>query len=397
VKEMNAKIGIITAVVVAIVVALGFSRGLFSGKTATGQANASMGTGETAGGNNQIILAEQVSASGSRFPKNPNTNIDYTGKELSEIYLAGGCFWGVETFMSRIYGVADVTSGYANGRTDNPSYEDVSYKNTGHAETVHVRYDPERVDLKTLLNHYFTIIEPTVLNRQGNDRGTQYRTGIYYTDKADLAVISEVVKEEQTRHDEPIVTEVTPLLRYDPAEEYHQDYLEKNPDGYCHIDFSSLEEPQVKVDPNDYVKPDESILKKNLTDLQYRVTQKNATERAFTSELYDIKEAGIYVDIVTGEPLFSSRDKFDSGTGWPSFTSPITPEVVQDLSDNSAGMERMEVRSRVGDSHLGHVFEDGPADKGGLRYCINGASLRFIPKAEMANEGYGKFLPLVEE
>ncbi len=394
---MNAKNWIITAVVVALLVALGLRSGLFSRKPASIQSDASAGTGASSILQDQDIQAEQVSTSTSRFPKNPNTHINYAGKDLKEIYFAGGCFWGVETYMSRIYGVADVTSGYANGTTDNPSYEDVIYKNTGHAETVHVRYDPDLVDLHTLLTHYFAIIDPTLLNQQGNDRGTQYRTGIYYTDMDDMAVINEFMREEQTRHDEPIVTEVTPLRRYDLAEEYHQDYLEKNPNGYCHIDFSTLEEPQISVDPKAYAKPEDAVLINTLTREQYDVTQKGRTERAFTSELNTIKEPGIYVDIVTGEPLFSSRDKYDSGTGWPSFTAPITPEVVRDWLDYSAGMQRMEVRSRVGDSHLGHVFEDGPVDKGGLRYCINGASLRFIPKAQMADEGYGKYLPLVEE
>ena len=397
---MNAKKWIIAVVVVAMIVALGMRNGLFSRKPMSipsDASDASNGTGTSSLMQDQILLAEQLPASASRFPKNPNININYDGKELRDIYFAGGCFWGVETYMSRIYGVADVTSGYANGTTDNPSYEDVLYRNTGHAETVHVRYDPDLVDVHTLLTHYFAIIDPTILNRQGNDRGTQYRTGIYYTDMEDLAVINEYIKEEQTRHQDPIVTEVTALRRYDLAEEYHQDYLEKNPDGYCHIDFSSLEEPLISVDPNAYAKPEDAVLVNTLTREQYDVTQKGRTERAFTSELNTIKEPGIYVDIVTGEPLFSSRDKYDSGTGWPSFTAPIAPEVVRDWEDNSAGMQRMEVRSRVGDSHLGHVFEDGPDDKGGLRYCINGASLRFVPKAQMAEEGYGKFLPLVEE
>lgn len=175
-----------------------------------------------------------------RYPENPNANISYEGAKLKEIWLAGGCFWGVEAYMARVYGVAEVISGYANGQTENPSYEDVIYRKTGHAETVHVYYDPERVDLKEILTAYFKIIDPTLLNRQGNDMGSQYRTGIYYQHEEDLTIINEVIKEEQKNYKKPIVTEGMPLTNFSVAEEYHQDYLEKNPNGYCHVDFSSL-------------------------------------------------------------------------------------------------------------------------------------------------------------
>lgn len=353
---------------------------------------------QSAGGTSDknVFGSKNVSAEKERFPKNPNPGLSYEGRELKEIWLAGGCFWGVEAYMARIYGVADVTVGYANGKTENPSYSDVSYKNTGHAETVHVRYDPQRVNLKTLLEYYFKIIDPTVKNRQGNDVGSQYRTGIYFKDENDLVIIKEVMAEVQKKYSKPVVTEVQPLTGYFLAEEYHQDYLEKNPNGYCHVDFSTLEEQStVKVDPGLYSKPNDATLRKTLTKEQYAVTQLNDTERAYTNDYWDNYEPGLYVDVVTGEPLFSSGDKYDSGCGWPSFTKPIDPEVVKYREDKSHGLLRTEVRSRVGDSHLGHVFNDGPPDKGGLRFCINSASIRFIPLDELEKEGYTQFIMLV--
>lgn len=327
----------------------------------------------------------------SKYPANPNVNITYNNDKLEEIWLAGGCFWGVEAFMARVYGVADVTSGYANGNTENPTYEKVIRGDTGYAEAVHVLYDPERVDLEKLLTHYFKVIDPTVLNRQGNDRGEQYRTGVYYKKDTDKVIIDQVVAKEQQKYNDPIVTEVEPLTSYTLAEEYHQDYLEKNPDGYCHIEFDSLEDQEIPslIDPALYPKPSDTELKEKLTDIQYKVTQGNGTERAFSNDFWDNYEPGIYVDIATGEPLFSSSDKYDSGCGWPSFTKPIDPDVVVELEDKSYNMIRIEVRSRSGNSHLGHVFEDGPKDKGGLRYCINSASIDFIPQAEMEATGYG--------
>ena len=334
----------------------------------------------------------------SRFPDNPNKNVNYDKSQLREIYLAGGCFWGVEAYMARIYGVYDVTSGYANGNTENPTYEEVSYEHTGHAETVHVLYDPQRIALEDLLGYYFKIIDPTSSNRQGNDQGEQYRTGIYYVEEDDLPVIEKVFKEEQKKYTEPMVTEVEPLKNFTLAEEYHQDYLEKNPDGYCHIDFENLGDQNMpnKIDPSLYKKPSDAELKEQLTPLQYQVTQTGDTEYAFSNEYWDNFEPGIYVDIVTGEPLFSSTDKFESGCGWPSFTKPIQPDVVTYDEDDSYNMVREEVKSSSGDTHLGHVFEDGPVDKGGLRYCINSASIRFIPKSEMEKEGYGFLLSYIQ-
>ncbi len=312
---------------------------------------------------------------------------------LRDIYFAGGCFWGVEEYFSRMPGVHDVTVGYANGSKENPTYEEVCSGRTGHAETVHVRYYPKIISLKTLAEQFFTVIDPTSLNRQGNDVGSQYRTGMYYVREEDKAVLEAVRAEVQKKYAKPLAVELVPLQKYYLAEEYHQDYLKKNPRGYCHIDFSSLKDVRTEkievVDPGKYPKPSDAELKKMLSPEAYAVTRQNATERAFTGKLWDHKERGIYVDVVTGEPLFSSSDKFDSGCGWPSFTKPIDPAVIAERQDDSHGMRRIEVKSRAGDSHLGHVFDDGPKDKGGLRYCINSAALRFVPYEEMDKQGYG--------
>lgn len=315
-------------------------------------------------------------------------------KNIKEIYLAGGCFWGVEAYFERIHGIEEVVSGYANGKTINPSYEDVIYRGTGHAETVRVKYDLNEISLETLLKYYFKIIDPTSINRQGNDSGTQYRTGIYYVDKRDREIIDKELMEQQKNYTKKIVVEVQPLKGFYLAEEYHQDYLKKNPNGYCHIDLSKATE--IIIDEKKYPRLSDDMLKSKLNKLQYRVTQNADTERAFRNEYWNFFEDGIYVDITSGEPLFSSKDKYDSACGWPSFTKPIVPEVVTYHKDNSYNMERIEVRSRSGKAHLGHVFEDGPRERGGKRYCINSASLEFIPIEEMKKKGYGYLIPLVK-
>lgn len=333
---------------------------------------------------------------GVELPFNPNTEIVFDETKLRTIYLAGGCFWGLEAYMARVPGVADSVSGYANGTTENPSYEDVVYRSTGHAETVEVKYDPDMISIDELLNYFFRVVDPTSFNQQGPDIGSQYRTGIYYTDKSDLAEIEKAVELEQENHFDDIRTEVLPLIHFFKAEEYHQDYLEKSPNGYCHINLNLLyDEEFVTVDPDKYTRPTDMERNAMLTEEQYRVSQMDGTEFAFDNEFFDNKEPGLYVDIVTGEPLFSSKDKYDSGCGWPSFVKPIDIETIIFLQDESFGMIRTEVRSRVGDSHLGHVFTDGPEDRGGLRYCINSASLRFIHLDDMVEEGYGFFLPVV--
>ena len=331
--------------------------------------------------------------------KGNNEMRTYDETKVKTIYLAGGCFWGLEAYMQKLNGVEDAISGYANGKTENPSYYDL--KTSGHAETVKVVYNPDIISLEDILAHYLRVVNPVSVNKQGNDVGTQYRTGIYYTDEADKTIIENILAKEQTKHDKPIAIEVEPLRHFYEAEEYHQDYLEKNPGGYCHIDLSLADKPLDKdeepiIDSSRYIKPSDEDLKKNLTDIQYDVTQNSATERAFSHEYHDSFKRGIYVDITTKEPLFSSTDKFESGCGWPSFSKPISKDVVKYFEDNSHFMHRTEVRSRSGDAHLGHVFNDGPKEMGGQRYCINGASLEFIPYDEMDEKGYGYLKYLVK-
>jgi peptide methionine sulfoxide reductase msrA/msrB len=319
---------------------------------------------------------------------------DYKNSRYKEIYMAGGCFWGVQAYIDRIDGIEYTNVGYANGKSEVTDY--YSIKNTGHAETVYVVYDPEKISLGELLKYYYSIIDPESLNKQGNDQGTQYRTGLYYVDEDDKKIIEEVTAEEQKKYSEKIVTEIEPLENYVLAEDYHQNYLENNPGGYCHIDLSQIPREKPKVNLGDYPKPSIEEIKKKLTDLQFSITQESATEYAFENKYWNNKETGLYVDIVTGEPIFLSLDKFDSGTGWPSFTRPIQWDVVTYNSDKSGSMKRVEVRSRSGDSHLGHLFDDGPVAEGGLRYCINSGALDFIELDELENRGYGKFMVLFE-
>ena len=311
---------------------------------------------------------------------------------MAEIYLAGGCFWGLEEYFSRIEGVEKTTVGYANGQVESTNYQLIHQ--TDHAETVHLIYDEKRVSLREILLYYFRVIDPLSVNKQGNDVGRQYRTGVYYTNQADKAVIEQVFSEQEKQLGQKIAVELEPLRHYVLAEDYHQDYLKKNPGGYCHINVNQAASPV--IDASAYHKPNREELKESLSPEAYAVTQENGTERAFTSPLWNQFEPGIYVDVATGEPLFSSKDKFDSACGWPSFSRPISPEVANYKEDHSHNMDRIEVRSRVGNSHLGHVFPDGPRDRGGLRYCINGVATRFVPKADMAKEGYAYLLDQVD-
>uniref|UniRef100_A0AB33IMC1 Multifunctional fusion protein n=1 Tax=Prevotella sp. GTC17253 TaxID=3236793 RepID=A0AB33IMC1_9BACT len=320
-------------------------------------------------------------------------------KGKAELYLAGGCFWGTEHFLKQINGVIETEAGYANGNTKNPIYKDVCTDQTGFAEAVKVVYDPSVLPLSMLLQLYFKTIDPTSINRQGNDVGSQYRTGIYYTDGANLPVITAEIAKLRQLYSEHIAVEVKPLKNFYNAEDYHQDYLDKNPNGYCHIPKSMFdvarEANKHDGEKKEYTRPDDNALKSKLTRLQYEVTQNAATEAPYQNEFYNEFREGIYVDITTGEPLFLSTDKFDSGCGWPAFSKPIDQHLISEKHDSSHGMERTEVRSKNGNAHLGHVFNDGPKERGGLRYCINSASLRFIPKADMEKEGYGKCIQLI--
>lgn len=331
------------------------------------------------------VIGLAVSAEGGEMRKN----------DLQEIYLAGGCFWGVQEYFSRIPGVERTVAGYANSRVDKPSYEHVCDGGTNAAEAVRVVYDPAVVSLETIIRQYFKIIDPMSLNRQGNDVGTQYRTGIYYTDESLLPVLRRLYDAEQAARREKLAVELGPLRNFWPAESYHQDYLKKNPGGYCHIDFSSLKD--LPAPGAARARPDDAEIRRKLSPEEYAVTQQGATEAPFSGRYWNTHEAGIYVDVVTGEPLFLSSDKFDSGTGWPSFVRPVEKGAVKEYADKSHGMSRVEVRSSRGGSHLGHVFPDGPAERGGMRYCINSAALRFVPLGKMESEGYGQFIPALKD
>ena len=355
----------------------------------------------TAGGfkNQQEIQAANKIVKQNKDKYKKGTKKMNKSDKTKEIHLAGGCFWGLEAYMQKLNGVEDAISGYANGKTENPTYRDLH--TSGHAETVKVIYKPEIISLEDLLTHYLRVVNPVSVNKQGNDIGTQYRSGIYYTDKNDKKVIDNILKKEQTKHDKPIAIEVLPLKHFFEAEEYHQDYLFKNPNGYCHIDLSLAEKPlspdkEPVIDATKYPRPSDAELKKTLTDIQYKVTVQNKTEYAFSNEYWDNFEKGIYVDITTKEPLFSSTDKFESGCGWPSFSKPIAKDVVKYIEDRSFNMIRTEVRSRSGNIHLGHVFDDGPKELGGKRYCINSASIEFIPYAEMDKRGYSYLKYLIK-
>ena len=315
----------------------------------------------------------------------------YTKKAgTSVIYFAGGCFWGLEKLMQSIPGVIGTTVGYANGRSDLvPDYQIVSTGRSGYRETVRVEYDSTKISLDALLFSYFRVIDPTLENRQGNDRGTQYQTGVYYVDDSSKETVMRIAEIERERHP-AFKVEIGPLTSFYDAEEHHQKYLDKNPGGYCHIGADEFKEAtEMIIDPGKYPRPKSEKIAEILDETAFSVTQKGNTEPAFQNAFWDRHEKGIYVDVVTGEPLFASSDKYQSSCGWPAFSKSIDENTVISREDNSFGMERTEVKSRAGNSHLGHVFSGDRESPSGTRYCINSASLRFIPYAEMEKEGYG--------
>lgn len=345
-----------------------------------------------------LIGCKQPSPTAANAPISSitSTNITNTSTNMTKsvIYLAGGCFWGTEHFLRQIHGVANTQVGYANGHTDAPTYKSVCSGSTGFAEAVKVEYFPAQLPLPLLLQLFFKTIDPTLLNQQGNDVGTQYRTGIYYTDEPSKLIAQQALAELSKSYHKPLVVECMPLRNFFDAEDYHQDYLLNNPRGYCHISPSLFTTAYLANSP--YKKPSEEQLKAQLTPLQYAVTQQSATEPPFSNR-YDKEFAqGIYVDITTGEPLFSSTDKFNSGCGWPAFSKPIRTQSITNHPDNSHGMQRIEVRSAIGEAHLGHLFSDAPKELGGWRYCINSAALRFVPLEKMEQEGYASYLYLFD-
>ena len=320
--------------------------------------------------------------------------------------FAGGCFWCMEPPFEQLSGVTRVIAGYTGGHKTNPTYEEVCAGTTGHYEAIQVAFDPKIVTYEKLLEVFWRNIDPTDPQGQFSDKGLQYHTAIFYHNQRQrtLAESSKEFLQKSGKFNRPVVTKILPAAVFYKAEDYHQDYYRTSPERYKTYKIGSGREefihktwgdsaqagPSGDKDTRTYEKPPQGELKKKLTKEQYAVTQENATEPAFHNQYWNNHEDGLYVDRVSGEPLFSSRDKFDSECGWPSFTKPIEPGRVHEKPDKSFSMFRIEVRSKTADSHLGHVFNDGPAP-GGLRYCINSASIRFIPKADLVKEGYGMY------
>ncbi len=323
--------------------------------------------------------------------------------------FAGGCFWCVEADLEKIKGVSEVVSGYTGGERANPTYEQVSSGQTKHIEAVQVNFDKEKISYEKLLIKFLKTIDPTDNKGQFVDRGYQYTTAIFYHSEKQRKIANNVIKYlKETKKFPKIVTPVLKHSKFYRAESYHQNFYKKNKKSmkrYKSYRSSSGRDKFInKYWKNfkfnlgfrdQYHKPSLETLKKKLTKLQYYVTQEDGTERPFKNLYWDNKEEGIYVDIVSGQPLFSSNDKFKSGTGWPSFKKPIHKKFLVEKVDKSLFVNRTEVRSQLADSHLGHVFQDGPKPLK-LRYCINSASLRFIPKNKLIQQGYENFLWLFE-
>lgn len=339
---------------------------------------------------------------------------------VAKAILAGGCFWCVEADLQKYTGVASVVSGYAGGTGENPTYKD--YAGRGFREVVEVTYDPRKVSYANLVEYVIRHSDATDAGGSFYDRGIEYTSAAYYNSPEEKLAAEAIVKTVDTRkvYTKPLALYIIPTVKFWPAEEYHQDYAKKNPLKYSYYRngsgrdafinkhwgsdtiptpspiFTSMNKNTTQNPWDNFVKPTDAELRTKLTPIQYKVTQEEGTETPFNNEYDKNYSAGIYVDIVSGEPLYSSKDKFDSGTGWPSFVKPISPEVVTEKIDRGIFSTRTEIRSVIANSHIGHVFDDGPKDRGGKRYCMNSAGMRFIPKADMEKLGYGEYLSLTE-